>query len=301
VRCRGAGARSAPVAWPVVATVEHIPARTADGITLAATAHGQGPPLLMIPGLGASRSVYATVVPLLAERHRVIVFDPRGVGDSDVTDGPYTMAQLAGDAVCVLDAAGEPDAAVFGASMGGMVAQHVALDHPDRASRLILACTSPGTSHAVRADPEATRRLLGKGARTPEEAYRIACTVLYSRAFQASHPDFIEREIQQRARRPVRARAFSAQYDAVRHHDTWDRLPELRMPVLVLHGSEDEVMPPGNGEVIAQRISGARLLLLDGLGHMFWHEDPERAARAILDFLDTPAAAPASGDLAENA
>jgi 3-oxoadipate enol-lactonase len=274
-----------------VVTVEHIPARTADGITLAATAHGQGSPLLMIPGLGASRNVYATIVPLLAERRRVIVFDPRGIGDSDISDGPYTMAQLAADAVCVLEAAGERSAAVFGASMGGMVAQHAALDHPDRVERLILACTSPGTSHAVRADPEATRRLLGKGARTPEEAYRIATTVLYSHAFQESHRDFIEREIQQRAHRPVRARAFAAQYEAVRHHDTWERLPELRMPVLVLHGAADEVIPPGNGEVIAQRIPGARLVLLDGLGHMFWHEDPHRAAAAILDFLDAPAAA----------
>lgn len=268
-----------------MATVEHIPARTEDGITLAATAHGQGPALLMIPGLGASRSVYATLVPLLAEHHRVIVFDPRGVGDSDITDGPYTMRQLAGDAVCVLDAAGERDAAVFGASMGGMVAQHVGLDHPDRVARLVLACTSPGTAHAVRADPEATRRLLGKGAKTAEEAYRIATSVLYTPRFRESHPDFVEREIRQRGRRPVRARAFSAQYEAVRQHDTWDRLPELRMPVLLLHGADDEVIPPGNSEVIASRVPQAQLVILDGLGHLFWHEDPPRAAQPILDFL----------------
>jgi pimeloyl-ACP methyl ester carboxylesterase len=272
-----------------VVTVEHIPARTADGITLAATAHGQGPALLMIPGLGASRSVYATIVPALAEHHRVIVFDPRGIGDSEVTDGPYSMAQLAGDAVCALDAAGERSAAVFGASMGGMVAQHVAIDHADRVSRLVLACSSPGTAHAVRADPEATRRLLGKGARTAEEAYRIACTVLYTPAFQASHHDFVEQQIRDRGRRPVRARAFSAQYEAVRSHDTWDTLPSLRMPVLLLHGAEDVVIPPGNSEAIATRIPGAHLQILDGLGHMFWHEDPDRAARAILAFLDTPA------------
>ena len=269
-----------------MALVEHIPARTADGITLAATAHGQGAPLLMIPGLGSSRFVYAPVIPMLAERHRVIVFDQRGIGDSDITDGPYTMAQLAADAVSVLDAAGEDTAAVFGASMGGMVAQHVALDHPDRVSKLILACTGPGISHAVPADREATRALLGKGAKTPEEAYRLACTVLYSRAFQATHGDFIEQQIRERARRPVKARAFSAQYEAVRHHDTWERLPELHMPVLVVHGGEDAVMPPGNGEVLAQRIPGARLVLLDGLGHLFFHEDPERAAQVLLDFLD---------------
>jgi len=271
-------------------TVEHIPARAADGITLAATAHGQGPALLMIPGLGASRSVYAPIVPLLAERHRVIVFDPRGVGDSEITDGPYTMAQLANDAACVLDAAAEQSAAVLGASMGGMVAQQMAVDHPERVDRLILACTGPGTPHAVPADREATRALLGKGAKTPEEAYRIATTVLYTPRFQQEHRDFVERQIRERGRRPVRARAFSAQYEAVRHHDVWDRLPELRMPVLVLHGGADVVMPPGNGEALAQRIPTARLVLLDGLGHLFFHEDPERAAREILTFLDEDAA-----------
>jgi pimeloyl-ACP methyl ester carboxylesterase len=194
------------------------------------------------------------------------------------------MEQLAEDAVRVLDAAGEDSAVVFGASMGGMVAQWVGIDHGDRASKLILACTSPGTAHAVRAEPEATRALLGKGATTPADAYRIATSVLYTPAFRASHGDFVESEIVERGRHPVRARAFSAQYAAVREHDSWDRLPELRMPVLVLHGSEDEVMPPGNAEVIAERIPGAKLVLLEGLGHMFWHEDPERAAQAILDF-----------------
>jgi len=267
-----------------VTIVEHIAARAADGISLAATAHGQGPALLMIPGLGATRRVYAPLVPLLAEHHRVVVFDPRGVGDSEITDGPYSMAQLADDAVCVLDAADEQSAIVFGASMGGMVAQHVGLDHPERAARLILACTGPGAPHAVPAEREATRALLGRGATTPADAYRLATTVLYTPAFQQSHRDLVEREITERGRHPVRARAFSAQYEAVRQHDTWDRLPELRMPVLLLHGSEDRVMPPGNSEVLASRIAGARLVILDGLGHLFWHEDPERSAGAILDF-----------------
>ncbi|HXA28884.1 MAG TPA: alpha/beta hydrolase [Candidatus Angelobacter sp.] len=266
------------------ATVEHVPARAADGITLAATAHGSGPALLMIPGLGATRRVYAPLVPLLAGRHRVIVFDPRGVGDSDITDGPYSMRQLADDACCVLDAAGEDTAIVFGASMGGMVAQHVGLDHGERVGKLILACTSPGSAHAVPADRDATRALLGKGATTPADAYRLATTVLYTPAFRAAHADFVEAEIAERGRHPVRARAFSAQYQAVREHDPWDRLPTLRMPVLVLHGTEDAVIPPGNGEVLAERIPGARLVLLDGLGHLFWHEDPERAAQAILEF-----------------
>ena len=274
--------------------VSELRAPAAGGIELAVTVTGDGPPLLMIPGLGASRRVYASLIPMLTPRLRVAVLDPRGVGESGATPGPYTMAQLAADAASVLDAAAEDSAAVFGASMGGMVAQHVALDHPERVSKLVLACTGPGTPHAVLADRDATRALLGKGAKTPEEAYRIACTVLYSRAFQATHQDFIEEQIRERARRPVTARAFSAQYEAVRHHDTWDRLPSLRMPVLVVHGTEDDVMPPGNGELLAQRIPGARLVLLDGLGHLFFHEDPPRAAQTVLDFLDAETGAHAA-------
>src|SRR5262249_13498622 len=125
-----------------------------------------------------------------------------------------------------------------------------------------------------------------KGATTPADAYRLATAVLYTTAFQMTHRAFIEAEIAERGRHPVRARAFMAQYEAVKQHDPWDRLASLRMPVLVLHGTEDAVMPVGNGEVLAQRIPGATLVLLDGLGHLFWHEDPLRAARAILDFVD---------------
>ena len=274
-----------PACLPWAAVVEQVRALAAGGIELAVSVDGDGTDLLLIPGLGASRSVYAPIVPALSERCRVIVFDPRDVGESGVSDGPYTMAQLAGDAVDVLDACAVERAAVFGASMGGMVAQHVALGWPDRVARLLLGCTSAGGAHVVRADPEATRALLGKGARTPEEAYRRACTVLYSAAFQRAHADVIEAQIRERARHPVRPRVFRAQYEAVRHHDTYDELPQLRLPALVLHGTEDAVMPPGNAEILAGRIPDARLQWFPGCGHLFFHEDPTAATAAIAEFL----------------
>lgn len=262
-------------------------ATAADGIRLAVSVHGgpSSPPLLMIPGLGAARRVYDPLIPHLEPHLRVLVYDQRGIGDSDPGEGPYAMAGLAADAVAVLDAAGAPTAAVWGASMGGMVAQQMAIDHPGRVSRLVLACTGPGGAHAARADPDATRALLGKGARTPGEAYRMACTVMYTEAFQREHAEFIDEEVRRRDAHPVRGRAFSAQYEAVRHHDTWDRLGGLRVPTLVVHGAEDRVMPVGNGEVIAARIPDARLVVLPGAGHLFFHEDPRRVAGLILEFL----------------
>jgi pimeloyl-ACP methyl ester carboxylesterase len=261
-------------------------ARAADGTELAVTVGGAGPPLLMIPGLGASRRVYAPLLPLFAAHLRVVVLDPRGVGDSGFTPGPYTMAQLASDAAAVLDAAGLEAASVWGASMGGMVAQHLALAHPDRVDRLVLACTTCGGAHAVPPTPAAAAALLGKGARTPGEAYRLACTVLYAEDWQAEHPDFIDREVAERERHPVRGGVFSAQQAAARGHDTFDSLPRIAVPTLVLHGTADAVIPVENGRILAERIPGARLHLLPGRGHLFFHEAPEESAGAVLAFVE---------------
>ena len=172
---------------------------TSDGVRLAVSVQGDGEPLLMIPGLGATRRVYAPIVPALARHHRVIVYDPRGVGDSDVPRGPYPMPRLAADCVEVAAGCGAETFQLFGASMGGLTAQHVAVLHPGRLTRLILAATGPGSHTAVPAQPEATAALLGRGARTPAEAYRMACTVLYAERFRRDHPEFIDEEVAYRA------------------------------------------------------------------------------------------------------
>ncbi|GAC1338888.1 MAG: 3-oxoadipate enol-lactonase [Candidatus Dormibacteria bacterium] len=269
----------------MVAGVSELYAVAGDGCRLAVSVRGEGPPLLLIPGLGSSRRVYAPIVALLSARVRTIVYDPRGIGESDVTDGPYTMTQLASDAVRVLDAVDVQRAAVFGASMGGMVATHVALDHPERVERLIVAAAGPGGADEARADEAATRALLGKGGRTPAEAYRIACTVLYSKRYQQEHPEMIQSEVAQRAAHPVRARAFTAQFEAVRGHDVGARLAALSMPTLVMHGRLDAVNPVRNGEAIAGAVPGARLEVLEEAGHLFFHEEPVRSAQLIADFV----------------
>jgi pimeloyl-ACP methyl ester carboxylesterase len=265
--------------------VTDLRATAADGTELAATVSGGGPPLLMIPGLGATRRVYAPLLPLLVPHLEVVVFDPRGTGASGATPGPYTMAGLAADAAAVLDGAGLDAAAVWGASMGGMVAQHLALLHPERVTRLMLACTTCGGPHAVAPAPEAATALLGGGARTPGDAYRLACTVLYAEDWQGDHPDLVDREVAERERHPVRGGVFAAQQAAVRGHDTWDSLPRISAPTLVLHGAADAVVPAENGRILAGRIPGARLRLLPGRGHLFFHEAPEESAAEVLEFL----------------
>jgi len=118
-------------------------------------------------------------------------------------------------------------------------AQAVAVGHPHRVAALVLAATGPGPAHlAEEPDPAAVAALLGRGARSPEEAYRIACTVLYSRSFQEAHPEFIEQQVRDRATRPIDGRAFRAQLDASNAHDVWDRLPSITAPTQPREASE---------------------------------------------------------------
>jgi len=261
--------------------------RGADGVLLAVSVHGEGLPLLLIPGLGATRVVFDPMVPALVQREqRVIVFDPRGTGESEPGQQPLSLPLLAADAAAVLDAAGAPRAAVLGASMGGVVAQHLALDHAARVECLLLAATGPGGGRAVPADPRVTDALLGKGARTPAEAYRRACTVLYSPQFQRTHQEFIDEQVRLRAARPVRAQVFAAQLKALRApDDSFDRLPSISAPTLVMHGTDDAVTPFENAQLLASRIPGARARWFEGCGHLFFHERPEESARVVYEFL----------------
>jgi 3-oxoadipate enol-lactonase len=267
--------------------VTELTAPAPDGVPLAVTVHGDaGALVLLIPGLGATRVVFDPLVRhLIARGLRPAVMDNRGVGASGRSPGPYSMTQLGADAAAVIAALGVGRAHVLGASMGGMIAQHLALDHPARVDRLVLACTGPGRSHAVKADPENTAKLLGRGARNPADAYRMACQVLYDPVFAAAHPDFIEGQIRDRARHPVPAAVFQAQRAASWEHDSWERLPQISAPTLVIHGTNDLVMPVGNGRILAERIPGARLVEMEGAGHLLFHEEPEQFADAVANFL----------------
>jgi 3-oxoadipate enol-lactonase len=268
----------------------HLTARTTDGVALSAVITGAGGPLLLIPGLGAGRSAFDPILADLAKAHRVITFDPRGIGESEGS-GNATLTAMAQDVVAVLDTAGVASAAVFGASMGGLVAQHLVVEHPGRVADLILAATAPGGDAGVDPKPADQAALLGKGARSPEDAYRLACTVLYSLQFQRAHPEFIEAQIRERARHPVRPRVFSDQFKAMWQPDnSFERLAAVAVPTLVMHGTEDVVTPFENARILAGQIPGARLRPFEGCGHLFFHERPAETARVVSEHLRRAAA-----------
>jgi 3-oxoadipate enol-lactonase len=261
-----------------------MPYADVNGIKLYYEEHGNGTPLLLIMGFTANATAWEALIPYLARQHRTIAFDNRGSGRSDQPEGAYTMAQLADDAVGLLDVLGIQRAHVHGVSMGGMIAQHVYLRHPDRVLSLILGCTTPGGPNSVQASPEVVQTLLASTQMTPEQAFEANLPILYSDNFAATHRQVLWERTQQYAHLRATPQGVQGQLQAILGHDTYDRLPEFRVPTLVLHGDDDQLVPTANGRILAERIPGAKLVLYPGARHGYFGEYLDAVARDILNF-----------------
>jgi 3-oxoadipate enol-lactonase len=246
---------------------------------------GSGFPVLLIMGLGLSGGAWWRTVPELAEHHEVITFDARGVGRSRAVLNAYSTHAMAHDAVAVLDAAGIKRAHIYGISLGGMVAQQVALRHPDRVSSLVLGATTAGGRHARGPKPEVVDFLRRRLSMRHEEAAWDSVQFNYSERCRTEHPERIEEDVAQRLTNRFPPEAYRAQMWAAMTHDTSRGLFRIRAPTLVVHGSEDSMIPIVNGRIIADRIPGAQLLELPGTGHLYPTEVPG-IDQQISTFMD---------------
>ena len=245
---------------------------------------GRGPAVLLVMGLGMTLSAWWRTVPVLAASFRVIAFDNRGVGRSTASSLPYTVAQMADDAIAVLDAAGEDSAHVYGISLGGMVAQEVALRHPDRVRALVLGATTPGGTRAVAPREPALSFFARAAAMGAEETAWASVPFLYSERTRRRHADRIAADIARRVRFPVDAHAYGQQVAAAVAYSASARLEQIAAPTLVVHGEEDELVPPDNGRILSGAIPGAELRLLPRSAHLYV-TDELRADRDIARFL----------------
>jgi 3-oxoadipate enol-lactonase len=251
-------------------------------VRIAWESQGEGRPVLLIQGLGYTRSGWGPARELLAQRYRVLSFDNRGIGESDVPPGPYTVTQLAGDAVAVLDDAGVERAHVVGASLGGMVAQQVALTSPRRVDRLVLACTTPGGAGSYPM-PEVTQRLFFESAKL-EPAVAMRRFIVNALAPDPP-PALVDELYAHRLAYPPDGNGWSAQAAAGATWDALRRVGRIAAPTLVVTGTADNVVDYRNSELLAARIPGARLELVEGAGHMFFWERPEEFVRIVAGFL----------------
>lgn len=248
---------------------------------------GGGEPLLWLTGFAISARVFEPVLPLFSDRFDCVTYDSRGAGRSSIPLLPTSVPELAGDAVRVMDALGLRAAHVHGVSMGGMVAQEVALRFPDRVLSLVLQGTSPG---GPRSTPPPARGAAALAAqRSPlarERRRRLAADALFSPAYLEAHPQEVAAHLRRLGADRAGARGALLHLWASSAHDTVSRLPQLQAPTLVLHGTLDGLVPVANARLLASRIPGAELALVEGTGHLPLLERPEPVRDLLLDWLD---------------
>ncbi|MBN2463160.1 MAG: alpha/beta fold hydrolase [Dehalococcoidia bacterium] len=247
--------------------------------------HGDGEPLLMIQGYGQYAGHWTTLIPPFSKEYRVIVFDNRGTGRSDKPEAAYAMKMMAADARGLLDAIGIEAAHVFGVSMGGMIAQEFALNYPDRVISLVLGCTQCGGAKAVPPTPEALAFLFSTEMAKLSVAERARQTApwLWSKEFINKYPEAVEAYVEITSKYPTPPHGFACQAQAITGHNTYDRLPEIKAPTLVIVGSGDRIIQPENSKILASVIPGAELVIVPNAGHGF--TESLEATKAILDFL----------------
>jgi pimeloyl-ACP methyl ester carboxylesterase len=267
-----------------------VPTLRAGDIELDFERSGSGPPLFLIMGMSGTALHWGEpFLDLLRHDFDVIAYDHRGVGASSPLEGPVTIAQLAEDASRLLAALEIDSAHVLGISMGGMVAQELALAHPEQVRTLTLGCTYCGGPDSTPGDPAVLQRLaetMMSGDR--ERALRAAWEVNVSKEL-AADADAYAAFLAIAERRAVAVPVVMAQLQACLAHDTSARLRELTVPTLVLHGTEDEMLPVENGRQIARLVPGSQLETFDRVGHMFVWEQPDRAAELVRSHAAVPA------------
>src|ERR1700688_2959732 len=229
-----------------------------EGVKIYWDECGSGEPLLLIMGLSYPSYMWHRTRPVLAQRYRTIAFDNRGIGQSDVPSGVYSMPSMASDGAAVLDAAGVEAAHVFGLSMGGMIAQEFALQYPKRVRSLILGCTAAGGPNAVKAEAAVIETLLRQGM-TPEQSREAIAPFIYD---PATPRERIDEDMAIRMKWYPTPQGYMSQLQGIIAWEAYSRIAQITAPTLVIHGETDRLVPAANSRLIADRLTHAKLLLL---------------------------------------
>ena len=267
-----------------------MPKIKANGIELHYEIQGGGKALILISGLGYSLWQWHRMVPLLAEHFQVIAFDNRGVGQSDKPAGPYTAQMLAADTAGLLEGLGIDQAVVMGHSMGGFIAQAMALEYPHRVEKLILCSTNFGGPHHIPITPE-TMKVLTDVSSDPLTRFKNGLAVSTAPGWPERNPKMVQSWVEWRIANPVEPAAYQSQLaigmGLLPEAQAFEnRLHRIHAPTLILFGEHDKVVPADNASLIAARIPKSEIVILPDAGHFFPIEIPEAASRAVVEFTN---------------
>jgi 3-oxoadipate enol-lactonase len=245
--------------------------------------HGDGPPLLLLNGLGYANWAWQRQLPDWSRRFRCLAVENRGSGRSPKPEGPYSIEAMADDAA---EALGGRRAHVCGYSMAGYLAQTLALRHPELVDRLVLVCTGTGGPDFVPTPPETMAAWAANADRTPPEFARATMPLSFRPGWTAEHPEEFERLLADRLEHPTPPDCWRAQYEACLDWTARvSRVEEIAASTLVVHGDADRVVPHENGVALARRIPHARVEMFAGAGHLLFIEDAPRFNAMVASFL----------------
>lgn len=251
--------------------------------------HGEGAPLILIMGFtGNTKWWNPRVIRTLANHFKTIIFDNRGVGQTDKPRTKYSIKLFADDTVGLLDALGlqEEKTNIFGVSMGGMIAQELVLNYPERVDKLILCATNCGVGHMVPPSQEVVMNMSAPTrALTPKEVIEQTIPLLYTDKFIRNNPEFIEKSIQRLSQAPIPQHARGRQLGAIMKFDTWRRLKLIDVPTLIIHGKQDKLVPVGNADILVKRIPGAKKVIFEDAAHGLIQEKADEFTKTVIEFL----------------
>lgn len=263
---------------------------TVDGRRLAyeevCPPHPQGT-VLLLTGLASKRQGWYQQINAFGQFYRTIALDHRDIGDSDPITEPYRIADQADDAAAVLQSLGVSQAAVVGISMGGFISLELTIRHPELVSRLVLTSTSAGGPTQIRAAPEILAMLKrpSNGREDPGITAQQSYAVIMAPGYADAHPEAMENTAAIARYRPQTGESYGRQLQAILGHDVTQRLGEIHVPTLVVHGDYDPLVPVGNGKYLAEHIPNARLIIYPNTGHITIVERAEEYNRDVLTFL----------------
>lgn len=253
-----------------------------NGINMYYEIEGEGFPLLALPGMGSSLEIWSPQYRnTLKAQYRLLLMDYRGIGRSDAPDIEYSVPMLARDIAELMIAVGIDRANIMGLSLGGMIAQELALTWPEKVEKLVLCATHCGTKHYI---PFPDRKT--KERQEVEDVYADSIVAgMYPREFIENNPTKIADIVTRETFFHIPPEIFERHYQAARSFDSYERLEQLKCPTLILTGDQDLMVNPENSRLLAQLIPQSKLEIIPGGGHGFLEQYPELVLRLVTDFL----------------
>jgi pimeloyl-ACP methyl ester carboxylesterase len=265
-----------------------MPRIKAGSISINYEIAGKGEPLLLIMGFMSPGAAWLPALPMLG-MFQCVYFDNRGTGLTDKPEGIYTIEQMADDAGNLLKALNMPKAKVYGVSMGGMIAQELVLRHPDQVEKVVLGCTMPGGPNSKMPSPEIGQKLMESTkmmALDPDKSLDAIISLCFPRDFVRTHPEIKALLMEEKSVAPATPpETADRTMPGLMTFNAYDRLSEIKCPVLIVHGDQDMLIPVENANIIKERIPQAELFIIPGAGHMFWFIDPAGIHQRIVEFL----------------